>query len=762
MPVISGLRPSPAVLGLIVALAGCRSEAPKAPQEAAVPASSAANAPNAPEQAPEKAAQSAADAPQTPDHTAAKGAGAAAGQAAPAPAPAARGMAGAPRPDACFDCHPDKTDGFLSTGMGRSLYPPASKPPIEDFTPAKATVKQPHSGLVYRAYVDPQGTWWQEETMPGTDYRRAVEVKWVVGSGNHTRSYLGLVEGELVQMPLTWYSRRAIWDMSPGYEVVDHFRFDRPVKPQCLFCHNDLTASRDDRLAGYEGLLIEGISCTRCHGDGTAHVAARNAGKGPPAGQPDATILNPARLDNRQQLRICQQCHLTGEARVLLDGQRWDTYDPRTPLSDHMSIYVYAEDGGADFGIASHGHRLSLSRCFTESSGTLSCTKCHDPHAKSDPRSHRAACLGCHQPTDCGPGHGSKPDAACADCHMRRGDTSDIPHVEFTDHFIRKDISDEATPPRPVTTELVDALAETRKSDEPAAARLRLGIAHAHVFRFNGKNQHAPVAARLLAQALPEQPHRVDGWEELGHVLTALGDVPAALAAFAEIEERDPDAVLYRLEQSTLYERMGDMPKAEAALRAAIAKRPDYRKAWGNLANLLQRTGRFEEAEAAYARAEALAPHAAVTAANRGHNAVSMGDLDRAGKWFAEALKRDGRDPMGPFSMATLELRRENRPAAYQWLVKAIALDPDFPMAWWIRGRMRLAEGDFAGARSDLERFTALDPKNPNAWVDLARAVQQLGDRQGALDVLLKGQAQLPGHPAIRQAMDAVSAGRPF
>ena len=76
---------------------------------------------------------------------------------------------------------------------------------------------------------------------------------------------------------------------------------------------------QEDTLAGYGSPFAEGITCTRCHGDGTKHVALREAGKGPAAGQADSSIVNPKRLSNQKQLRICQQCHLTGESRVLLE-----------------------------------------------------------------------------------------------------------------------------------------------------------------------------------------------------------------------------------------------------------------------------------------------------------------------------------------------------------------------------------------------------------------------------------------------------------
>ena len=137
--------------------------------------------------------------------------------------------------------------------------------------------------------------------------------------------------------------------MSPGYERANHHRFSRPVKPICLFCHNDPTPLKPGTFATYAEPLALGISCARCHGNGAAHVAARSEGKAPALGQADSTILNPKHLDKKRQLQICQQCHLPGEARVLMPKQDWTEYDPRTPLAD--MLYVYKADGGPEFGL---------------------------------------------------------------------------------------------------------------------------------------------------------------------------------------------------------------------------------------------------------------------------------------------------------------------------------------------------------------------------------------------------------------------------
>ena len=79
----------------------------------------------------------------------------------------------------------------------------------------------------------------------------------------------------------------------------------------------------------------------------------------------------------------------------------------------------------------------------------MTCTTCHDPHVAQDelPADHfSASCQSCHGPDEhqgsCSrPGTASPAEAMtgdCVSCHIRSGGTSDIPHVSFTDHWIRR------------------------------------------------------------------------------------------------------------------------------------------------------------------------------------------------------------------------------------------------------------------------------------------------------------------------------------
>ena len=286
--------------------------------------------------------------------------------------------------------------------------------------------------LTYTAYRSKDGKYWQEEKHPTDDYSFRVEATIAIGSGNHTRSFLGHVNGELVQLPLTYYVDSKRWDLSPGYDENNQ-RMGRPVTPKCLYCHNDTSKLVPDTVASYQGPLANGISCNRCHGDGQKHINYRLDGNEPEAGTPDPTILNPKHLPQNRQQQLCEQCHLQGRSRRLEPGHRWDEYSPKTPLHEYMTIHVEQIETDR-FSIASHGARLQMSKCY--GSGKLGCATCHNPHSPSSKAEYISDCKGCHESGCDKPEH---TQGYCPECHMPKDTPSDIPHVQFSDHYIRID-----------------------------------------------------------------------------------------------------------------------------------------------------------------------------------------------------------------------------------------------------------------------------------------------------------------------------------
>jgi hypothetical protein len=79
---------------------------------------------------------------------------------------------------------------------------------------------------------------------------------------------------------------------------------------------------------------------------------------------------------------------------------------------------------------------LMQSACYTRTSGGLSCSTCHDPHARpsTDTAAYESVCRSCHggpKKTACP----VNPKTGCVGCHMPRRDTTR--GMKFTDHWIR-------------------------------------------------------------------------------------------------------------------------------------------------------------------------------------------------------------------------------------------------------------------------------------------------------------------------------------
>jgi hypothetical protein len=136
-------------------------------------------------------------------------------------------------------------------------------------------------------------------------------VDYVLGSGNHSRTYLHLTEkNTLQQLPLAWYSEKGgVWAMNPGYDRADYAGSVRPIYYECMFCHNGYPkipsgADRDISQTTYLQPMPEGIDCQRCHGPGQNHVDLASRG-GSAVEALRAAILNPGKLDTERAMEVC-------------------------------------------------------------------------------------------------------------------------------------------------------------------------------------------------------------------------------------------------------------------------------------------------------------------------------------------------------------------------------------------------------------------------------------------------------------------------
>ena len=195
--------------------------------------------------------------------------------------------------------------------------------------------------------IERNGEWFQRRHQTGFDGKEtnAVEtrVDYVIGSGNHARSYLHrTASGHLIEMPVSWYSENGgYWAMSPGYDRPNQQDFRRAIAFNCMFCHNAYPGPPPAEEGVFPAAVPEGIDCQRCHGPGQAHVEA--AGRKAPVEAIRRAIVNPARLSRERQLDVCMQCHLETTSRPLPNAvARFEhgpfDYRPGQPLTDYFAV----------------------------------------------------------------------------------------------------------------------------------------------------------------------------------------------------------------------------------------------------------------------------------------------------------------------------------------------------------------------------------------------------------------------------------------
>jgi hypothetical protein len=494
-----------------------------------------------------------------------------------------------------------------------------------------------------------------------------------IGSGSRGRSYVINRDGFLFQSPISWYSDKKIWDLSPGYEARNQ-HFERPITHHCLFCHTNRAEPVADTINRYRAPLVQsqGIGCERCHGPGELHVASRRRGEKP---SPDYTIVNPADLKPHLRDAVCEQCHITGEETVLRAGRQFEEYRPGLPLHLFWSVFVLPEEMADQHKSVTTVEQMHSSRCFQMSQGKLGCISCHDPHEL--PSHHEAAafyrsrCLQCHAlerqkaapPGADAPGSPSRKKHvkacskdlkvrqaqgdSCIACHMKRLNSSTIPHAANTDHRVLREPEPEGAPATQRSLRLgeLPLVHIHRDQVDPGDAGAARDLAIALVNKALKMNEQTPRLS-LAEKALPRLNAALEAWpddvvarEAHAVALALLGRGRQALEEFDAVLDRAPRREQTLMSAALLAEQHQRPDKALDYWRRASAVNPQAARYYLEAARLYREGKEWALAAECYSKGLRLQPFDLDARTRLVQCYLKSGDKERARAEFAIVLR---------------------------------------------------------------------------------------------------------------------------
>ncbi len=541
--------------------------------------------------------------------------------------------------EACARCHAGIYQTFSKTAMGRSMS--IAAPDALDHAPSPFTFTNDRLNRKFEVSLKDRKIYQSEDGL-GADnsFHDEHPMAWVIGAGVNGFGLILRRENYLFQAPLSFYTKPATWGPSPGYESVD-LGFNRSIQPGCIFCHS----GRPNSVASSNGKFDEppfselAIGCERCHGPGAAHVQSMHASHSDPMMKPASisspgSIVNPGRLTPKLADNICMACHQSGDMRVLKPGKTYSDVRPGQPLDDTLSILMIppTREAPPSDDHVQHYYSMTLSKCYRESAGRMSCITCHDPHvqptAAEAPAYFAAKCMTCHTNQSCklplAARQKTQPANNCIGCHMPKRDIAVISHSSATNHRIV------ATPEEPFP----DVAFQSSKS-QPADLML--------VNPAPGK------------EGAPLQP------------LTLL-------QAYGELAENKPDYTASYLRVLELLEK----------------SQPDVAIVQASLGRRDLKSGDFASAVQHLRRASELDPEVATTYADLGDALAHQGQPNEAIPWIEKAIELDPFNPISRKMLVVRLIETKQFSRAHQALQEYLAI---FPQDDFMRQMLARAEG---------------------------------------------------------------------
>jgi tetratricopeptide (TPR) repeat protein len=559
-------------------------------------------------------------------------------------------------PKICARCHAARVAEFESTRHYKACATPQATGMAPGFAAGRGILVKRELPVRFEMTRGDNGFFQTAvQTTAAGEQRTTALISLVYGAGgNGDEVYFTWRGDRLYELPMAWLHPQNRW----GVVTLNQYSggdFSRPTTPRCLECHNtwfDSIAASTNQYRPDRSIL--GVTCERCHGPGSEHVAFHQANPDADAGQ---AILHPRRLPRERQLELCAQCHSNAVKYrrppfSYRPGERLDasykTLTTKYPEQDHVTNQV---------------KYLRQSKCF-EKSDTLTCLTCHDPHRPTNKDKVGQACLKCHRPADCSeqdrlpaPVRGN-----CVGCHMpprywvnvhfHTEDDQYLPPMRRHEHRIavyamaRQEVllawrhTQTDSTCREEASHLSKTLVEHWLAEADKRRRDFRFLAASGALREALQVEWTPVIEARLKESLAVLAVLDADLATANHLMDQRRYAEAT-EAFLKVLEVKPDLATAQGRLGTLHAIAGQRELAVERLHAVVRYDPDDPYGYAMLGWLAYLDGRMEEAVDCYRQAQEIEPFDAKINYQWGQVLLALHRLPESAERFQKVLLID-------------------------------------------------------------------------------------------------------------------------
>lgn len=258
---------------------------------------------------------------------------------------------------------------------------------------------------------------------------------------------------------------------------------------------------------------------------------------------------------------------------------------------------------------------------------------------------------------------------------------------------------------------------------------------------------HADQALAAAESGIAQAPNVAALYERRGLAYELLGDGARAQTDLERAAQLDRRSSAPLLALGRLQRGRGELQAAVLAFHEAAQRNPDDAEAWLGSGVCRAALGDAVAARVDLERAAELAP-------KRAEPLIALADLDISEKHLSAALARyraasllDPSSALARIKLGNALMRAGEVAQAIPVFRAAIERRPDLAAAHNGLGAAFVARGELDSAEAELKDAARLDPKDPHPWLNLARLYKQRGDSAAQSEALARAQQTGAGGP---------------